>query len=74
MKVTCTLKINCNTKSNAEKILKSIKVDDFSFVKSKLNRNIIEAEINSKSVSSMIHTIDDYLACVTVAKKVVDKS
>jgi tRNA threonylcarbamoyladenosine modification (KEOPS) complex Pcc1 subunit len=74
MKVTCNLKIDCKTKSNAEKVLKSIRIDDFDFVKSKINKNKIEAEIESESVSSIIHTIDDYLACVSVAKKVVDKS
>jgi hypothetical protein len=33
----------------------------------------LEAEISSDSISSLLHTLDDYLACISVAGKVVDK-
>lgn len=74
MKAKCKLVIDFEDKSKAENILKSVKVDDFSFVKSKIDGKTLEAEISSKNVSSLIHTLDDYLACVSVAAKVVDKN
>ena len=43
------------------------------FVSSKINGKKLEAEIMATSVSSLLHTLDDYLACVSVAIKVVDK-
>ena len=74
MKAKCKLKIDFENKSKAENVLRSVKVDDFSFVKSKIKDNNLEAEISSDSVSSLIHTLDDYLACISVAAKVVDKN
>ena len=73
MKVSCHLTIDCKTPKNAKKVLGSIKVDDFDFVKSTVKGNILEATIESSSVSSLLHTLDDYLACVSVAESIVNK-
>ncbi|MCK5112420.1 MAG: hypothetical protein KAQ84_02645 [Thermoplasmatales archaeon] len=74
MKVSCNLIFEYSSSEKTEKVLRSIKVDDFNFVESKLNRNRLEVLIESKSVSSLIHTLDDYLACISVAEKIVDKN
>ena len=74
MKISCNLRIEYNNSEKAEKILRSIKVDDFDFVTSKVHNKRIEATIKSKSVSSLLHTLDDYLACLSVAEKIVDKN
>ena len=73
MDVSCNIKIKFDSPDDVKTVLKSIQVDDLDFVKSKINGNELEAEIKSKSVSSLLHTLDDYLACVSVAMKVVDK-
>ena len=73
MKVSCKLKIDFESDEKTENVYRSIKVDDFSFVSSKINNNTLEAEIEADSIPSLLHTIDDYLACVTVAEKIVDK-
>ena len=74
MKISCNLSIDYDDSNKAEKILRSIKVDDFDFVTSKLKDKTLEATIVSKSISSLIHTLDDYLACLSVAEKIVDKN
>jgi hypothetical protein len=61
-----------NTKV-AETVLNSVSVDDFDFVKSKKTDKKLEAHIESNSISSLLHTLDDYLACISVAEKVVKK-
>lgn len=73
MQAKCKLVIDFDDKTKAENVLKSVKVDDFSFVKSRINNKTLEAEITSNSVSSLIHTLDDYLSCISVAEKVVNK-
>ena len=72
MKISCNLCIEYGTSEKADKILRSIKVDDFDFVTSNVQNKRLEAEIKSKSVSSLIHTLDDYLSCLSVAEKIVD--
>jgi tRNA threonylcarbamoyladenosine modification (KEOPS) complex Pcc1 subunit len=74
MKASCEIVLEFDDSESAKTVLKSIEVDDFDFVKSKIIGNKLEAEINSKSISSLLHTLDDYLACVSVAMKVVDKN
>ena len=73
MNVSCNLEIDFDSKEKAENVFKSIKVDDFSFVSSKIYNGSLKAKIQADSISSILHTIDDYLACVSVAEKIVDK-
>ena len=73
MKVKCSLSIDLDDVKKAENVLKSVQVDDFDFVKSKINKKQLEAVIESDFVSSLLHTLDDYLACVSVAMKILDK-
>jgi len=73
MDVACNLVIEFDDEQKVETVLKSVKVDDFDFVKSTVEGRTLKAEIKSKSVSSLIHTLDDYLACMSVAIKLVDK-
>lgn len=73
MKVTCDVVIEYDDVKKTETVLKSIEVDNLGFVKSQINGKHLEAHIESKSISSLLHTLDDYLACVSVAEKIVDK-
>jgi len=73
MKAECEVVIEYDDAEKANTVLKSIRVDDFGFVKSKINGKKLEAHIKTNSVSSLLHTLDDYLSCVSVAMKVVDK-
>jgi len=73
MKASCKLEIGMGDEKKVKTVLKSIKVDDFDFVKSKVEGNHLVAEIESDSVSSLLHTLDDYLACVSVAAKIIEK-
>lgn len=73
MKAKCNLEIDLKDKNKAKKALKSIKVDDFDFVKSKIKNGTLIADIESDSITSLLHTLDDYLSCLSVAVKVLDK-
>jgi len=73
MDVACDVVIEFDNAKKVKTVLKSIEVDNLDFVKSKVNGKKLEAKIKASSVSSLLHTLDDYLACVSVAMKVVDK-
>lgn len=73
MKITCDVVIEYDDVKKTETVLKSIEVDNLGFVKSQINGKQLGAHIESKSISSLLHTLDDYLACVSVAEKIVDK-
>ncbi|MBU4190527.1 MAG: hypothetical protein KJ886_06035 [Candidatus Thermoplasmatota archaeon] len=71
MKIHCKMLFEYKNKKNAENIAKTVGVDNYIFVKTKTDGNRIMSEIVSKSISSMLHTIDDYLSCVGVAEKMI---
>ena len=73
MKTFCDIVVECGDEKKAKTVLKSIEVDNFEFVNAQVKGTQLEAHIESSSVSSLLHTLDDYLACVSVAEKIVDK-
>ena len=74
MKATCKITIDFDNEKKVKNVFKSIEVDNLRFVKAHVKGKTLEADIESKSVSLLLHTLDDYLACVSVAEKIVDKN
>ena len=74
MNVTCEMCIEYNDEKKVKTVLRSIEVDNLDFVRSRADGKHLVARIEATSVSSLLHTLDDYLACVSVAEKVLDKS
>ncbi len=73
MKAHCTITLDFESAQQAKRVLRSIEADDEGFVTSKVTGKTLEAVMESKSVSSLLHTVDDYLACVSVAADIVKK-
>lgn len=73
MKIKCQLELEYEDEQKTENIHRSLKVDNFDYVKSQKNKKNINANIESNSIKSLLHTLDDYLACLTVAEKIVNK-
>ena len=73
MKVLCTITLEFESIKKAKKVLQSIQADDQGFVKSTFKGKTLHAVVESTSVSSLIHTLDDYLACISVADDIVNK-
>ena len=73
MKVLCTIVLEFENAEKAKKVLRSIEADDQGFVKSKVTGKKLEAIVEGSSVSSLLHTLDDYLSCVSVAAEIVKK-
>ena len=73
MKAQCFLTLEFKDAETAKKVHRSIKIDDSGFVRSRVKGKTLEASIESSSVASLLHTLDDYLACVSVADGIVNK-
>lgn len=75
MTIECKLIITYPDKKTTETILHSLKVDDVSFVTSTIkNQTQLHVDMQAKTLPSLLHTLDDYLACLTVAEKIVKKN
>lgn len=74
MKVSCMVELNYDSSKQAEHVFESVQVDDASFMKTTVRNNIIQTRIQTSCISSMLHTVDDLLACVRVAEKITEKN
>jgi len=73
MRALCTVTLEFESAEKAAKVLRSLQADDEGFVSSKVTGRTLVAVVESSSVSSLLHTLDDYLACVSVAADIVKK-
>ena len=60
MKFTCDVVIEYDDIKKTENVSRSIEVDNLGFVESQINGRQLEAHIESKSISSLIHTPVSY--------------
>jgi tRNA threonylcarbamoyladenosine modification (KEOPS) complex Pcc1 subunit len=72
-RVCCSLKLEFQDRETAEKVYRSVELDNEGFVDASLADSAIVAEIGASSLSSLLHTLDDFLSCTSVAEKVVAK-
>jgi hypothetical protein len=71
MKLSCKLEFSYGSEKEAKAVLKAVEVDNDEFVKTTLEGAKLLSIVESDSIPSLIHTLDDYLACVSVAERVV---
>ena len=68
--VKALLTLEYESKEIAERVLLSLTVDNYSFISCKREKNKIICCAEAKEVSTMLHTLDDFLSCVITAESV----
>ncbi len=69
MKSTCTLTLEFPDETTARNIAKALELDNAGYLETRVEGKIIHVVAKADDVLSLRNTIDDYLACVTVAQK-----
>ncbi|HEX9908903.1 MAG TPA: KEOPS complex subunit Pcc1 [Thermoplasmata archaeon] len=70
-RVLCTLILEYGSGEEASKIHRSVELDNQGYLRTEVRDNRIVAEIGASSLNSLLHTLDDFLACASVAEKIV---
>ncbi len=70
MKVRCRFVFEYGSGGAAAEIERALKPDNEDFIVTKVRGSTVEAEAEADSVLSLLHTIDDFLACLSVAEKI----
>ncbi len=65
-----SITLEYETEDMAMGVFESIKVDNYEYVKCSRDGKIIKCHVVGKSIGSILHTIDDFLACVITAENV----
>jgi len=72
-RVLCRLSLEFASPDEAERVNRSVELDNEGYLKTGVEGNRISAEISAPSLKSLLHTLDDFLSCVSVAEKVGSK-
>ncbi len=71
MKSRARLTLTFEDAAQARTVAESVSLDDQGFVRTRRRGPTIHAEADADSARSLLHTLDDYLACVSVAERAV---
>jgi len=72
-KVRCSLRIEFSSDEEASRIHRAVELDNQGYVSSGVEGNAVLALIEASSLNSLLHTLDDLLACTTLSEKIVAK-
>ncbi|UCF07858.1 MAG: hypothetical protein JSW28_09495 [Thermoplasmata archaeon] len=73
MKISCTLEFDYDSEEEARAVARAVEVDNEGFVRMNVKGKRIVSTAESESIPSLIHTLDDFLACINVAERVITK-
>ncbi len=72
-RVRCRLTLEFDSSESAQKVQKSVEMDNLGYLESRVEGSRIVADVRAESIKSLLHTLDDFLACTSVASKIVSK-
>jgi len=70
-KVRCELHLEFDSEETANRVHSSVELDNQGYVATAVEGRTIHAQIEAESLNSLLHTLDDFLACTSVADKMV---
>ncbi|MDX1534888.1 MAG: KEOPS complex subunit Pcc1 [Thermoplasmata archaeon] len=71
-RATCRLEFRYDRPEVAEKILKAVEQENAPFVTAWVEGGTLISEAEARSLESLMRTLEDYLANLAVAEKVLD--
>ncbi len=71
MQVHCVIELEYDSKAEAEKVARSISLDNGHYAQAEVRENRLVLTASAASAPSMLHTLEDLLSCVKVADEMV---
>ena len=70
-RVMCEILLEFSSSEDAEKVLGAVDIDNEGYVEARVDGSAVVLQVRADSLRSMLHTLDDLMACVSVADRVV---
>ena len=71
MKARARITLTFEDPGTAEAVEASVSLDEDGYIRTARRGRTIAADANAESARSLLHTLDDYLACISVAERTV---
>jgi hypothetical protein len=72
VRISCVLEFPYADERTARAVRDALAPDDAGFVRSRTEGALVIAEMEADTPMRLLHTVEDYLACVAVAEKAVE--
>ncbi|HKZ48361.1 MAG TPA: KEOPS complex subunit Pcc1 [Thermoplasmata archaeon] len=72
MKSSARLTMTFADAATAKAVTDSVSLDDEGYIRTRRSGKTITAEARADSPLSLLHTLDDYLACISVAERTAE--
>ncbi|HDS59164.1 MAG TPA: hypothetical protein ENN54_02570 [Thermoplasmatales archaeon] len=69
MTVTATLRLEYASPDEAERIARTLAPDNQGYIQVTVSGNVILATATASTAGSLRHTLDDFLACLSLAER-----
>ncbi|MFO8110850.1 MAG: KEOPS complex subunit Pcc1 [Thermoplasmata archaeon] len=67
-KISCTLELEYKSSKKAQSIARSLSPDNQGYIEIKVKGRSLRCYADADTALSLLHTVDDFLACLTVAE------
>ena len=74
MKITGNIAFTYKNKNNAKLAYESLEIDNENYLKSNLDENTINYNIESEKIGSFLSTVDDLIASEIVVEKIISNT
>jgi len=72
MEVSCPLELDMGSEERAGNVNRSLELDNGEHARSWVDGPVLKVECSSKTMMSLLHTIEDLMACLKVADEITD--
>ena len=67
---SCELVFEFSSEKEARLVADAVKLDNPEFITLEIEGNTLKSKISAQTISSLLHSLDDYLACISLAEKI----
>jgi len=68
---SCELILEFSSAEKAELVAGAVSLDNPEFIKVECDGKFLKSKISASTISSLLHSLDDYLACIALAENIV---
>lgn len=72
VEATCLLELDLGSEERASNVNRSLEMDNGEHARSWVVGSVLKVECQAKSLMSLLHTIEDLMACLKVAEEITD--
>ena len=72
MKSTCTLELGFPDEATARNIARALELDNAGYLETRVEGNVLHVTAEADNIMTLRNTLDDYLACISVAQRAID--